>query len=151
MAEEERLYFEDLNVGDEAESGGRTVTEADVVGFAAVSGDYNRLHIDEEFAKNSVFGKRVAHGMLGLAMCTGQQVMAMEPKIRTLAFLGLGEWVFKGPIFPGDTIRAKRIIESKRETSKADRGIVVYRMQVLNQRDEVVQEGTWNLMVARRQ
>jgi acyl dehydratase len=143
-----RRYFEDIEVGEEYESPGRTVTETDIVLFAGLSGDYNVLHTDAEFMKKSIFGERIAHGLLGLAIQSGLFYRA-GPAYATLAFLGL-RWKFKAPIKIGDTIRVRARVAAKRETSKPDRGIVVLERRVLNQRDEVVQEGETELMVERR-
>ena len=93
----ERLFWEELNPGDEAVSLNRTITEADVVNFCGVSGDFNWFHIDEVRASESVFGKRVAHGMLVTSVATGLQVEKMEPKIATAAFVGLKEWAVPRP------------------------------------------------------
>jgi acyl dehydratase len=143
-----RRYFEDIEVGEEYESPSRTVTEADIVIFAGLSGDYNILHTDAEFMKRSIFGERIAHGLLGLAIQSGLLTRAMPP-YATLAFAGM-RWKFKGPIKIGDTIRVQARVAAKKETSKADRGLVTLERRVLNQRDEVVQEGDTDLMVERR-
>ncbi len=143
-----RRYFEDIEVGEEYESPGRTVTETDIVLFAGLSGDYNVLHTDAEFMKKSIFGERIAHGLLGLAIQSGLFYRS-GPVFATVAFLGL-RWKFKGPIKIGDTIRLRTRVSGKRETSRPDRGIVVVERRVLNQRDEVVQEGETDLMVERR-
>jgi len=124
------------------------VTEADITAFAGLSGDYNPLHTDEEFAKTTVFGSRVAHGLLVLSMVSGLKARLGLSEGTVMAFLGL-EWSFKRPVLPGDTIRAKVITKEKRETSKPDRGIVIQKVQVINQRGEVAQEGEHILMVAR--
>ena len=147
---EERLLWEDLTEGDVAISSGRTVTEADVVNFCGVSGDYNWFHIDAEAAKESVFGQRVAHGALVLAMATGLQVGQMEPKVATAAFMGLREWQFRAPVFFGDTIRVKRTIGAKSEHKNPAQGFVVYEIEVLNQDDKVVHKGQWNMLIRRR-
>ena len=102
---EERLLWEDLTEGDVAVSSGRTVTETDVVSFCGLSGDFNWFHVDAVAAKESVFGQRVAHGMLVASIATGLQVGQMEPKIATAAFMGLRDWQFRGAVFFGDTIR----------------------------------------------
>jgi acyl dehydratase len=143
-----RRYFEDIALGEEYESPGRTVTETDIVLFAGLSGDYNVLHTDAEFMKKSIFGERIAHGLLGLAIQSGLFYRA-GPAYATIAFLAL-RWKFKAPIKIGDTIRVRARVTAKRETAKPDRGIVVLERQVLNQRDEVVQEGETELMVERR-
>jgi acyl dehydratase len=147
--EPDRQYLEDIQVGDEYLSPGRTVTEADIVAFAGLSGDYNVLHTDAEYMRTSIFGERIAHGLLGLAIQSGLGSRAMARPFATLAFLGL-RWRFKGPIKIGDTIRVRIKVTGKRETSKPDRGIVVIQRSVLNQRGEVVQEGETDVMVERR-
>lgn len=148
MEGDNRRYFEEIEVGEEYVSPGRTVTEADIVIFAGLSGDYNVLHTDAEFMKSSIFGERIAHGLLGLAIQSGLLTRGMRP-YATLAFLGL-RWKFKGPIKIGDTIKVRAKVISKKETSKPDRGIVTLERQVINQKGEVVQEGETDLMVARR-
>src|SRR5256885_16227193 len=97
-----RRYFDDIQVGEEYESPGRTVTETDIVLFAGLSGDYNVLHTDAEFMKQSIFGERIAHGLLGLSIQAGLSTRATQA-YATLAFVGLG-WKFKGPIRIGDPI-----------------------------------------------
>ena len=147
--EADRQFFEDIGIGDEYLSPGRTVTEADIVAFAGLSGDYNVLHTDAEFMRTSIFGERIAHGLLGLAISSGLGSRAMPRPFATLAFLGL-RWRFKGPIKIGDTIKVRLKITDKRETSKPDRGIVTIQRTVLNQRGETVQEGDTEIMVERR-
>ena len=147
----ERLLWEDLTEGDEAISAARTVTETDVINFCGISGDFNWFHTDIEAAKASVFGERVAHGMLVTSIATGLQVEKMEPKIATAAFMGLNKWQFRGAVKFGDTIRVKRTIGEKTEHPKTDAtGFVIYEVEVVNQRDEVVQKGQWNMLITRR-
>lgn len=149
---ESRLLWEDLNTGDVAYSAGRTITETDVVNFCGLSGDFNWFHTDKVAAEKSVFGQRVAHGMLVASIATGLQVGQMEPKIATAAFMGLKEWQFRGAVFFGDTIRVKRTIGEKTEHPKnAAQGFVVYEVEVLNQDDKVVQKGQWNMLIRRRE
>jgi len=148
MVTDDRRYFEDIQVGEEYLSPGRTVTEADIVIFAGLSGDYNVLHTNAEFMKSSIFGERIAHGLLGLAIQSGLLTRGMRP-YATLALLGL-RWKFKGPIKIGDTITVRAKVISKKETGKPDRGIVTLDRQVVNQKGEVVQEGETDVMVARR-
>jgi acyl dehydratase len=149
MTVEGRQYFEDIEVGAEYVSPGRTVTEADIVAFAGLSGDYNVLHTDAEFMKTSIFGERIAHGLLGLAISSGLGARAVPRPFATIAFLGL-RWRFKGPIKIGDTIKVRLAVSGKRDTSKPDRGIVTIQRSVVNQRGEVVQEGDTEIMVERR-
>ncbi len=149
MSEPNRQYFEDIQVGDEYLSPGRTVTEADIVAFAGLSGDYNVLHTDAEFMKSSIFGERIAHGLLGLSISSGLGTRAVPRPFATIAFLGL-RWRFKGPIKIGDTIKVRLKVSAKKETSKPDRGIITVQRAVLNQRGELVQEGDTELMIERR-
>ena len=142
------LAFDDIKVGEEFISPGRTVTEMDVVLFAGLSGDYNVLHTDAEFMKQTIFGERIAHGLLCLAIQSGLFTRATQA-YATLALADLS-WKFRGPIKIGDTIRLRAKVTAKKETSKADRGVLTVERTVLNQRDEVVQEGETDLMVERR-
>lgn len=142
-------YFEEFKAGDASMSPARTVTEADIVMFAGLTGDYNALHTDEEYGRTTIFGRRVAHGLLGLTYAIGLGTRLGELDETVMAFLGL-EWKFKGPIFAGDTIRMKSTVASTKETKKPDRGIIEFVTEVLNQKGEVVQEGRKIVMVRRR-
>ena len=148
MSEPESRYFDEIEIGEEFLSPGRTVTEADIVMFAGLSGDYNVLHTDAEFMKSSIFGERIAHGLLGLSMSSGLLSRAMRP-FAIIAFMEL-RWKFKGPIKIGDTIKVRAKVLSKKETSKPDRGVITLKREVVNQRGEVVQEGETDLMVSRK-
>jgi len=142
-------YFEEFEVGEEIVSPGRTVTEADVVNFAGLSGDYNPLHTDEEYAKGTMFGKRIAHGLLGLAITSGLRARTGVLDGTGLAFLDL-KLTFKGPIFINDTLTMKMKVKEKRETKKPDRGIIIMDVDLLNQDGDVVQVSEHTLMVARK-
>jgi acyl dehydratase len=148
MSGPSRRWFEEIEVGEEYESPGRTVTEADIVLFAGLSGDYNILHTDAEFMKSSSFGERIAHGLLGLAIQGGLFTRTGIP-YATLGF-GALRWKFKGPIKIGDTIRLRARVTAKEDGAKPDRGVVTLERQVLNQRDEIVQEGETDVVVERR-
>ncbi|MCL6558969.1 MAG: MaoC family dehydratase N-terminal domain-containing protein [Firmicutes bacterium] len=142
-----RLSFDQLNIGDEASSVARTITEADVVNFAGLSGDYNALHVDAEFAKKTIFGVRVAHGMCVTSIASG--LWFSMPRLATMAFLGLDDWRFVKPVKFGETIKVRRVVSGKKEV-KQDRGIVTFDIQVTNQDGEVVQQGKWNIMVQKK-
>lgn len=144
------LYYEDFEVGQVIETGGITVTEAHVVAFAGLSGDFNPLHTDETWAAHGPFGTRIAHGQLGMVLASGLINQTGMHKGTTIALLGIRDWKFTGPIRFGDTIRVRVTIEAKRETSRPDRGILMRKIQVLNQRGEVVQVGHSDLMVRRK-
>jgi acyl dehydratase len=143
-------YFEDVVVGAEYCSPARTITEADVQIFADFSGDHHPLHMDEAYARTTPYGRRVVHGLLGLAIIEGLRLQVPEIQaVRDTVSLGWN-WSFKGPIFIGDAIRLRIRIAAKRETSKGDRGVVTEAVQMLNQRGEVVQEGEHTTMVWKR-
>ena len=141
-------WFEDTAVGERFATGGIVVTETHVMNFAGLTGDFFDLHVDDEFARRLGFPGRVAHGILGLAIVDGLKNRA-ETRFRAVASLGWN-WKFTRPILIGDRIHAEIEISGKRETRRADRGILVLSFQVKNQRGEVVQEGTNELMVLRR-
>src|SRR5712691_10343870 len=105
------LYFDDVAVGQEWESLGRTVTETDIVNFAGLSGDFNPIHIDHEFAKTTLFRKPIAHGLLVQAMGSGLGLN--YPPMRTLAIIAIKEWRFLEPVYIGDTIRSKSKVLEK--------------------------------------
>ncbi|MHB9034718.1 MAG: MaoC/PaaZ C-terminal domain-containing protein [Anaerolineae bacterium] len=139
-------YFEELNVGDEIYSQARTITEADIAGFAALSGDYNPLHTDAEFAKSTPYGQRIAHGLLGLSIASGLAARTGFIDGTAQAFTSLS-WRFKAPILIGDTIRLKATVSRTRAMSSLGGGIVYLDVNVLNQRDETVQQGEWSLII----
>jgi acyl dehydratase len=142
-------YYEDLQVGDEFLTPGRTITEADVTIYAGFSGDYNPLHTDEEFARTTIFGRRILHGPAAFCMATGLVARLGLVDGTAIAFLGM-TWELKAPIFIGDTIHVRERVVEKRLTRKPGRGIVTFEVEVVNQRGEVVQAGRWNLMLATR-
>lgn len=143
------LFFDDLAVGDEWESPGRTVTEADVVGFAGLSGDFNPLHVDHEAARRGPFGKPVAHGLLGLAIVSG--LASHAPLVQTLAFLEIKEWKFLHPIQIGDTIHVITRVEALVARSRGRRGVVTWRRRLVDQRGRTLQEGLTETLVRGRQ
>jgi 3-hydroxybutyryl-CoA dehydratase len=139
-------YFEELEVGESIETPARTITETDVVMFAGLSGDYNPLHTDAEFAKGTMYGERVAHGLLGLSVATGLAARHGFVEGTAQAFTGL-EWKFRGPIMIGDTIRMRVRVRRKREMAKLGGGFIIFDVTLLNQRDETVQKGSWTVLV----
>jgi len=143
-----RRYFDEIELGEEYESPGRTVTESDIVMFAGLSGDYNVLHTDAEFMKQSIFGERIAHGLLGLAIQSGLFTRATQA-YATIAFVGL-RWKFKAPVKIGDTIRLRAKVTGRKDLSEPGRGLVTLQRTLLNQRDEVVQQGETDLIVEKR-
>ncbi len=139
-------YFEEFEIGDQVETAARTITETDVMLFAGLSGDYNQLHTDAEFARGTLFGERIAHGLLGLSIASGLASRLGFVEGTAQAFTGL-EWKFRGPIKIGDTIRARLEVRQKKEMARLGGGFVVFDVVVLNQRDEAVQKGTWTVLI----
>ena len=142
-------YYEDFTVGGAFESRGRTVTEADIVNFAGLSGDFVELHTNEEFARKSPFGRRIAHGALVFSISTGLMTQMNLVNDTVLAFYGLDKLRFTAPVFIGDTVRVvKRVIELREKD--AGRGVVTFETQVLNQSNEPVIVYTDKLLLVRR-
>lgn len=143
------LYFEEYEIGASVESAGRTVTETDVVGFAALSGDWNAIHVDAEYAKQGMFGERIAHGLLGLSIASGLAVRLGFMEDTVIAFMGL-DWKFRAAIKIGDTIRVRAEVAEKKAVPRLGGGIVTFNVEVLNQRGETTQKGTWTMLMKLR-
>ncbi len=148
----DQKYFEDLQTGDRDRTVGRTITEADIVNFAGLSGDFNPIHMDRAFAEKPFFKKRIAHGILVFSVASGlftQSEMNTFMKKSVIALMEI-KWKFLKPVFIGDTIHLEVEIIEKKETSKPDRGIVVVKRTVVNQDGDAVQEGDIIMMIRRR-
>jgi acyl dehydratase len=142
------LFLEEFKVGMAFETPGRTVTETDVVNFAALSGDYNPLHTDEEFAKKGRFGRRIAHGVLTLAILTGlwDRIGMIAGSVE--AFYGIDGLKFTRPVFFGDTIHARIKVVDKQERENS--GMVTLSNEVLNQGGETVLVCDAKLIIRRK-
>ena len=138
-------FFSDFETGSTYTSQGRTVTEADVVLFAGLSGDYNPLHTDKTFAEKTPFGQRVAHGMLVSSISTGQAQTLGIFEGTTLALMEQ-TFQYKAPVFFGDTIRVRLTVQSTKASSKGGKGVVVFQSDILKQDDTVVNTGTWTVL-----
>jgi 3-hydroxybutyryl-CoA dehydratase len=143
-------YFEDFKVGEVLVTGRRTVEGGDVSRFAGLTGDFNPLHTDETFAKETPFGARVAHGILTLAVSNGQQNLSGWFEGTALALLGLDRLRFTAPVKFGDTIHTEMTVKQARESSRTDRGVVTFDVVVRNQRDEVVCTYEESVLMRRR-
>jgi acyl dehydratase len=143
------LYWDDTKVGDECISPTYEVTEARVVAYADLTGDNTPVHTDEEFAKTTPFGTRVAHGLFGLSIADGLKTIS---DYRFLPGMSLGwSWDFLAPIKLGDTLHVKFRVGSMRvSNSKPGWGIVVLPSEMINQKGEVVQKGEHRLMIPRK-
>jgi acyl dehydratase len=145
----EGRYFEAFAVGDTAVSAGRTITEADVVNFAGVAGDYTQIHTNAEFARQGTFGRRVAHGLLGLAVASGSLAQLGFIEGTVLAFREMA-WKFSLPIYLGDTIHTEATVTGLKAMRRLGGGAVTFGVRVVNQEGEVVQRGEWVLLIASR-
>ena len=142
-------FFEDLPIGEIHTTKGRTITEADVVNFAGVSGDFFGLHMDEEFAKTTPFGRRIVHGALVFSISTGLMVQMNLLNDSLIAFYGIEKLRFSKPVFIGDTIHVVKKVAETLERG-ADRGVITFATTVFNQRNEPVLVYSDKLVVKRR-
>jgi 3-hydroxybutyryl-CoA dehydratase len=141
------LYFEEFNVGQKIVTEKRTVTENDIMAFAALSGDDNRIHTDPEFSKTMPFGRQVAHGILGLAIASG---LAWQTGIldgTVIAFREINEWKFVTPVFIGDVVQAEMEVTEIKALPRIGAGAVTINFKLKNQKDEVCHRGIWNVLV----
>ncbi len=141
------MYFEEFEVGQKMISPGRTITESDVVGFAGLSGDFNQIHTDEQYAANSPFGARVAHGLLGLSIASGLALRTGVLEGTVMAFREIIGWKFTKPVYLGDTIHVEMEITATKAMKRLGGGSVILQMDVKNQNDETVMKGSWNTLV----
>jgi acyl dehydratase len=142
------LYADDVAVGQQWQSLGRTITEADIVNFAGLSGDFNPIHLDHEFARSTPFHRPIAHGLLVFSVGSGLALYI--PPMRTLAFVGIRDWQFKGPVFIGDTVHVHTKILEKEVRARGRRAVITWFRQVINQDGKVVQEGVTQTIVEGR-
>ena len=141
-------FYEEIQIGDERLTPRVTVTEGHVLAYAGVAGDFSPIHMDEVYAQSTVFGGRIAHGLMGLSLADGM-------KVQSGFFhdgISLGwSWNFKKPIRIGDTLQVKfRVADMRIPKSRDDMGILTIVIELLNQHGEVVQEGEHRLMVPRK-
>ncbi len=140
-------YFEEFEIGEEVISPARTITETDVVMFAALTGDYNQLHTDEEFAKTTPFGRRIAHGLLVLSDAVGLLGRLGFIEGTALAFRELS-WKFSQPVFFGDTVHVKARCRELKPMARLGGGLVIFDLSVVNQEGKTVQKGEWHVLMA---
>ncbi len=142
------LYFDDVEIGQEWKSLGRTITETDIVNFAGLSGDFNPIHIDHHFAQATPFRRPIAHGLLVFSVGSGLGLYA--PPMRTLAILSIRDWNFRDPVFPGDTIHVISKVIDKQVRGRGRRGEITWQRQVFNQEGKIVMEGVTQTLVEGR-
>ncbi len=143
-------YFEEFTVGEKILTTARTVTEADIVSFAGLSGDFNQIHIDADFAGKTPFGARVAHGLLGLSIASGLAVQTGFMEQTVMAFRTIDEWKFSAPIFIGDTIHVVLEVLELKALPRLGGGSVSLSLDVKNQKDDTVQRGRWTVLIQAR-
>jgi 3-hydroxybutyryl-CoA dehydratase len=144
------LYFEEFSVGQTLRTPGRTLTEADIIAFAGLSGDFNLIHTDAVYAATTPFGQRVAHGLLGLAIASGLAVRSGVLEGTVLAFREIQEWKFSQPVFIGDTLTVEMKVSEVKALPRLGGGSVVLELSVMNQTAAVVMKGSWNVLVQSR-
>ena len=141
-------YFEEFEVGMGFVSPARTVTESDIVSFAGLSGDFTQIHTDIEFSKGTPVGRRVAHGLLGLAIASGLAVRTGVLEGTVIAFREIIDWKFVKPIFIGDTVHVSQKVLEIKSLPRLGGGAVNIELRLINQDDDVVMKGIWKVLVA---
>ncbi len=144
------MYFEEFQLGQRIITAGRTITEADIINFAGISGDFNQMHVDEDYSKDSAFGQRVAHGLLVLSVISGLAVQTGVMEGTVLAFREVSEWKFAKPIFIGDTVHAELVVKEVKEIRRIGGGSVTIEIGVNNQHGDVVMKGVWVVLIKAR-
>ena len=143
------MYFEDFGDAGEFVTAGRLVTEADVRAFAELSGDRNPIHLDPAAARQAGFEGPIAHGALGLSLATGLANQLALTRGTLVALVGLS-WRFRGPIYYGDQVTLHLRVAGRRATGNPARGLVTLAAELKNQHGEVVQDGEFVELIARR-
>ena len=141
------MYFEEFEVGQRITSPGRTITEADVVTFAGLSGDSNTIHTDAEYAKGTPFGQRVAHGLLGVSIVSGLAMRTGIMEGTVIAFREIKNWKFSLPVFIGDTVHVIMEVKEKKAMPRLGGGQIFLSLDVRNQDDQTVMKGIWTVLV----
>ena len=143
-------FFEDFELGQKGITAGRTITESDITAFAGLSGDFNAIHTDAEFAKNTPFGQRVAHGLLSLSIASGLAVQTGVLGANVIAFREVNEWKFIKPVFIGDTIKVELEVVELKYLPRMHAGSVVLSATLLNQDNEITMKGRWTVLAKTR-
>jgi acyl dehydratase len=141
------LYYEDIEVGSVYRSGGRTVTEADNTFFCMMSGDWNPIHANAVYARDSRFGQRIVAGLFGLSLITGAMNQWGIFEESAIAMLNIRDWTFRKPILIGSTITIQMHIVAKRLTSNGRSGIVERRFDLIDENNEILQSGYSDMMI----
>lgn len=143
-------WLEDFQDKPSFVSAGRTITEADLVAFAGMTGDYSPVHTDEEYCKGTAFGTRIGHGLLGLSVAQGLMWRTGYTAGTGMASVAWRGWDFVAPIHIGDTVHVEwEITQARPSASRPEAGVVTEEVRLLNQRGEVVQRGQHVMLVRR--
>ena len=140
-------WYEDLSIGQVFTGPGRTLTETDLVMFSMITGDRHPIHADEEYASGTKAGKRMFHGTFGIALTISMTADLLPLKNPIIAALGIRDWVFRAPLFIGDTVHSDMEIVEKRVTSDGLRAVISRRLRLIKQDDVIAHEGVADLMV----
>ncbi len=144
------MYFEEFQPGQQIQTASRTITEGDLTGFAGLSGDYNLIHTDAEFAKTTPYGQRIAHGLLVLSIASGLAMRSGIMEGTVMAFREINEWKFVKPVFIGDTIHVNINVKETKAIPRIGGGSIIIELSVINQHEDTVMKGNWTaLMVSR--
>lgn len=141
------LYFEEFSVGQKIVTEKRTIIENDIMTFAGLTGDNNRIHTDPEFSKTTVFGRQVAHGLLGLSIASGLAWRTGILDGTVIAFREISEWKFVKPVFIGDSIYVDLEIKETKALPRIGGGSVTIALEVKNQSEEVTHRGSWTVLL----
>ncbi len=141
------LYFEEFSVGQKIVTEKRTILESDITTFAELTGDNNRIHTDPEFSKTTVFGKQVAHGLLGLSIASGLAWRTGILDGTVIAFREVSEWKFIKPVFIGDSIYVVLDVKETKALPRIGGGSVTIGLEVKNQNEEVTHRGSWTVLI----
>lgn len=144
------MYFDEFQPGQRILTPGRTVTEADIVSFAGLSGDYNQIHVDAAYSAQAPFGQRVAHGLLVMSIASGLAMQTGVMEGTVLAFREINEWKFIKPVFIGDTVHAQLEVKETKDLRRIGGGSVTIEISVLNQKDDLIMKGVWTVLIASR-
>lgn len=140
-------YFEEYVVGESMTTRGRTITEADIVQFGSLTGDFNPMHFDAEYMKNHMLGQRVAHGMLTLSYAVGQAYQLGFLERTVLAFRAI-EMKFSDAVYIGDTVHVEITVKETKEAARLGGGLVTFEVKIVNQSGKTVQKGDWVVLIA---
>jgi acyl dehydratase len=142
------MYFEEFAAGQRIVSPARTISESDILNFAGLTGDYTQIHTDIEFSKNTPYGQRIAHGLLGLSYAMGLTTRTGLLEGTVMAFREILEWKFIKPVFIGDTIHVEIEVKETKGMPRVGGGLITIAAEVKNQQDETTMKGLWTALVA---